>query len=76
MLLTILLIAGLEVLVISSFLLGHSLGRQFERSPKHKFVETKVELSNDVLDPISPEDQLLVKKLEEEAKKYGHSQEE
>ena len=71
MLLTIILIAGLEALAISCFLLGHVLGRQFERN--HRCVPPKVELPDDVLDPVTPEDQMLIKKMEE-ATVYGQVQ--
>lgn len=73
MLLTVMLIAGLEVFGVTCFLLGHLLGRQFERNFKCKL--PKVELPDDVLDPITPEDQMLMKKLEEE-RTYGHTEEE
>lgn len=71
MLLTVVLIAGLEAFAVACFLLGHTLGRQFERASKCKL--PKVELPDDVLDPITPEDQMLMKKLEE-ATPYGHTQ--
>lgn len=73
MILTIMLIAGLEILAISCFLAGHVLGRQFERG--HKCILPKVELSEDVLDPVTPEDQMLIKKMEE-ATVYGQVQRE
>lgn len=73
MILTLVLITGLEILAISCFILGHVLGRQFERKVYEKTKPDKIKLPDDMLDPVTPEDQRLVEKLERD-EKYAHSE--
>ena len=63
---TILLIECFGILM---FLFGYVAGKQFERA---KSVKKKVqEPSDESFDPITPEDQMLISMLEEEAKRRG-----
>jgi hypothetical protein len=68
---TVLIILGVEIFGICTFLLGYVLG-------SHRSEPIVLEGKTDgiVPDPVSPEDQMLMKKLEEEAKHYGSTQEE
>lgn len=61
-----------EILAICAFILGYMLGKRNE--VKEKIIYKTIELDED-MDPISPEDQQLYKKLEE-AVRYGVVQEE
>ena len=61
-----------EILAICAFILGYMLGKRNEI--KERIVYKTVELDED-MDPISPEDQQLYKKLEE-AVRYGVVQKE
>ena len=61
-----------EILAICGFILGYMLGKRNE--VKERIVYKTIELDED-MDPISPEDQQLYKKLEE-AVRYGVVQEE
>lgn len=61
-----------EILAICAFILGYMLGKRNE--VKERIVYKTIELDED-MDPISPEDQQLYKKLEE-AVRYGVVQEE
>lgn len=67
MLFKILVIVSIELLAVGFFCAGFILGRY---SHKDKVTIKKIELEETLLDPISPEDQQLMKKLEEEAKGY------
>ena len=72
----ILVIVCLETLALCCFCAGFIFGKY---SNKYKNLDKKAEpilLGEDILDPISPEDQQLIKDLEEASKKYVTTEEE
>lgn len=62
-----------EVLAIVAFIAGYMLGKR--NKVTEKIIYKTVEIDEEEMDPISPEDQQLFRKLEEAAK-YGIVQEE
>lgn len=62
-----------EILAVVAFIAGYMLGKR--NKTVEKIVYKTIEIDEDEMDPISPEDQQLYKKLEE-AVRYGVVQEE
>lgn len=67
-------ILSMETLAVSCFLLGFILGKH--NKPEHKVTKSEtINIDDDMLDPISPEEQAMIKKLDEEARNHVRTEE-
>jgi len=73
---SILVVITLEILAVSCFMLGYILGKGKQSTQSNTTRIEKVELNDINFDPVSPEDQTMMKKFEEEAKRNGFEEEE
>lgn len=71
-------IMTIESAIITSFLIGLEIGGKFRSKDKDEVHTPKewTELPDDILDPVSPADQRLDRKLEEEARSNVRNDEE
>ena len=67
MILTVLLVVVIEILMVASFVAGLTVGRT---KAKPINAQTTIVTNTPDMDPVSPEDQKLFKKLERESRKY------
>lgn len=74
MLFNVLVVVSLEILAVCCVCMGFIFGRYTLKKECKPAIE-KIVLDDHVLDPVSPEDQLLMRKLEEEAKGYDKREE-
>lgn len=74
MLVTVILIVGLEILAVCSFILGFILGKHSKKETI-SYTSPSISLNDDLLDPVTPEEQMLMRKLEMEEKSYVNTSE-
>ena len=59
----------IECFGILMFIFGYIAGRQFEKADHRRAV--KLQSTEESLDPVTPEDQMLISMLDEEARRHG-----
>lgn len=71
----LILVLSIETALLLSFLLGMEVNQRFCNNKKKSHTEKHIDLPDDILDPVSPADQRLDRKLEEEAKSNARYEE-
>ena len=69
-------VLSIEIALLLSFFLGMEVNQRFCSNKKKPPIEKHIDLPDDILDPVSPADQKLDRKLEEEAKSNARYDEE
>lgn len=66
----VLVIVSIEILAVSCFCMGLLLGRNSTKADKKSNIVTKIpdNILDGIMDPISPQEQELIRRLEEEAR--------
>lgn len=68
-------VLSIEIALLLSFFLGMEVNQRFYSKEKRPPTEKHIDLPDDILDPVSPADQRLDRKLEEEAKSNARYEE-